>query len=927
MPRHGESVVGRAPTAPSVLVGRDRERSEVAVLLEEARLVTLLGAGGCGKTRLALELVDELASQLPDGVSWVDLGSLSTPSMIPSAVAAAVDIRERSSEGLIDTLVDHLGGRQLLLVLDNCEHLVEGCAEIVTVLLGGCPQLRVLATSREPLAVRGEAGYVVAGLATPPSNASSRAAVGETDAARLFELRARQVRSGFRITDADAEAVGRLCRRLDGIPLALELAAARVRVLAPRQIADGLDDRFRLLTGGTRDSPARQRTLEASVQWSYDLLDVSQQRALTRLSVFAGGFGLEAAEVVVAGPEVAAVDVLDLVTDLVDRSLLQVTARGGEARYRMLETIRAYARQRLAENDDPRQVRDRHLDHFVTLARQAQPGLLGPDPDPWIERLGSEIDDLRAAMDWAIASGRGHDVLDIAETTFNFWMVRGLYVEMSRRLHDAVRALPADEAGRALGLMAASLLTMMGGDHPAGHALADEAVPLARAHGDDATLARALIYRAWCGSLSGDATSERIAADMEAGIALAERIGEHETRLGGMMFSGTLDVPGRSFADGHRLLEQAVTEMEHAGFTYLLVIARTFLGARCVLPAGDLDRGREHAEAALTVGRRLGLRSFISTALTVLGGAAVLGGDEDTAREQLAEALEVAERSGLRTDVMVARDWIALAADRFGTPAEARTAAEAALAAAREVGSRPFEASAERLLGVVALREERVGAARGHLARARDRSSEPRNVFTLGRSLLALAHLAASDDELAHARELAHEGLDVLAEHQDRPGMADALETLAVLHVAWGQPEPALRLVGAAERFRAETGIGRFPLEAATVARCLDDAGRLGADQSDTYRQEGAAMSLDEAVAHARRGRGERNRPSTGWDALTPTERDVVRLVARGCSNTEVGEQLFISVNTVKTHLSHVYAKVQVEGRAQLVAEAARREL
>ncbi len=927
MARRGGFVAGRVPTNPSVLVGRVRERIEVTGLFEEARLVTLLGAGGCGKTRLAIELAGELASRFRDGVSWVDLGSLDTPSMITPAVAAAVGIRERPSEGILDTLIDHLEEHHLLLVLDNCEHLVESCAQVVAALLGGCSELRVLATSREPLAVRGEAGYVVAGLATPPPDVLSRASVGEKDAARLFELRARQVRSGFRITDADAEAVGRICRRLDGIPLALELAAARVRVLSPQQIAERLDDRFRLLTGGARDGPVRQRTLEESVQWSYDLLDVPQQRALARLSVFTGGFGLAAAERVVAGADIAVAHVLDLITDLVDRSLLQVTDGGGGARYRMLETIRAYARQRLVEIDDPTQLRDRHLDHFVSLAREAQPGLLGVDPEPWIERLGSEVDDLRAAMDWAVASGRGLEVLDIAEATFNFWMVRGLYVEMSRRLHDAVRALPAADAGSARGLMAASLLTMMGGDHPAGHALADEAISLARVQGDQPTLARALVYRGWCASLSGEAGSERITADMEAGIALAEQVGEHETRLGGMMFSGTLDLPGRSFADGHRLLEQAVDEMEQAGYTYLLVIARTFLGARCVLPAGDLDRAREHAETALTMGRRIGLRSFISTALTVLGGAAVLGGDERSAREQLAEALEVAEQSGLRTDVMVARDWIALSADRFGTPAEARTAAEAALAAAREVGSRPFEASAERLLGVAALRDGRHQVAEEHLVRARDGSSEPRNVFTLGRSLLALAHLAAADDELAHARELAHEGLDVLAEHQDRPGVAEALETLGALYVAWGQPDPALRLLGATERYRTEAGIGRFPLEAATVARCLNAAGRLGADESDVSRQEGTAMSLDEAVAYVRRGRGERNRPPTGWASLTPTERDVVRLVARGCSNAEVGEQLFVTVNTVKTHLSHVYAKVQIEGRAELAAEAARRNL
>ncbi len=928
MGQRGEPVTGRVPTAPSGLVGRDRERIEVAELLEGARLVTLLGAGGCGKTRLALELAGEMASRFPDGVGWVDLGSLQAPSMVPTAVAAAVVVRERSSQDLIDTLADHLDERRLLLVMDNCEHLVGACAQLVSSLLRSCAQLRVLATSREPLAVTGEAGYVVHGLSTPSPDASTPRAVGEADAARLFELRARQVRPDFQITDDNATTVARICRRLDGIPLAIELAAARVRVLSPRQIADGLDDRFRLLTGGARDTPARQRTLEASVQWSYDLLDVPQQRALTRLSVFAAGVDLTAAEHVVPGSDVAAADVLDLITDLVDRSLLQVTERGGEVHYRLLETVRAYARQRLTEIDDPSQVRDRHLDHFVELARQAQPGLLGPDPDPWIERLGIELDDLRAAMDWAVASGRGLDVLDIVEATFNFWMIQGLYVEMSRRLHAAVEALPPDAAAGARGLMAASLLTMMGGDHPAGHALADEAVRRSTAHGDDATLARALIYRGWCGSLSGAATSERIATDMEEGIALAEQTGEQETRLGGMMFSGTLDLPGRSFAEGHALLEHAVAEMEQAGFTYLLTIGQTFLGARCLLPAGDLDRACEHAEAALAVARRLGLRSFVSTALSVLGGVATLRGEDHSARVHLTEALAVAEQSGLRTDVVVARDWLAHAEDRFGTPAEARDAAAAALAAAREVGSRPFEAGAEHLLGVAELRDGHDRRAEEHLQRAREGATDPRSTFTLGRSLLGLAHVAARDGELERARELGHGGLEVLVEHQDRPGTADALELLASLHARDGQHEPSLRLLGAAERFRAETGIGRFPIQDATVARCLEDAADgLDADRIDVLREEGAAMSLDEAVAHARRGRGVRRRPTTGWDALTPAERDVVRLVAQGRSNAEVGETLFISVNTVKTHLSHVYEKVRVDGRADLIARAAHRDL
>ena len=914
------------PVAVSSLVGRERERAEVAELVAATRLVTLTGSGGCGKTRLALEVAHDVAPGFERGACWVELSGVGGPGSVAQALADAVGVREEPGRALVDTLIDKLRVWHGLVVLDNCEHVVGACATLVGELLGSCRHLTVVATSREPLAIGGETTWEVPPLGVPDPQARSVDAVVAADAVGLFETRARQVRPDFVLTDDNAAAVGEICRRLDGIPLAVELAATRMRVLSPMQIAAGLSDRFRLLTGGGRRAPTRQHTLEASVEWSFGLLADAARLALARLSVFVGTFDLEAAEAVVAGPDITESEVLDLVGALADRSLVQVGERDGRARYRLLETIRLFARERLAELDDPARVRDRHLGFFIGLADRAGAGLGGPDAAAWNARLAADLADMRAAMAWAVDSGRPVAVLDIAEPTRRFWFDRSRYAEMERWLRAAVDSPASADTDRARGLVTASLVIGASGHAANAHALADRAVSVARTLEVEGTLALGLALRAAEGLWSGLASSETIADDADEAVALAEQLEDDDTRAVVLAFAGVTVCDGRSLGEGVELLEQTVTVCEDAGVSFTRPTAHSQLGAY-LLFSGELGRAREHTQQGIAWARRIDRPGWEAFALAVLAATDLFAGDIDAAREEIADAEALLRARSLSPNVfeLLLGRWGVLVAYRSGETDKARRVAEASRRTARERGIRLHEAWAVWLLGLVALAEQRPDDAREHLGQCRQLSVDPRYPFTLGRALVGLAYLESDPEE---AWELAQEGLEVLADAGDRVGAVEALEAVAGLSVARDHPDQALRLLAAAERFHDDTGLVRFPLQADRAERHTAAArAQLDPDVADACWAEGTQLSLDEAVTYARRGRGERARPQAGWAALTPTEHEIVRLVAEGHTNAEIGERLFVSVHTVKKHLSHIYAKVGLESRAELAAHAARHDL
>jgi predicted ATPase/DNA-binding CsgD family transcriptional regulator len=917
------------PVGVAAFVGRERERAQVADLVADARVVTLTGSGGCGKTRLAVEVVGVMASRFSDGACWVDLQGVGGPGPVARAIGGAVGVHERPGQALADTLAEHLRARQLLVVLDNCEHLVEACADLVARLSSACPQLHVLATSRVPLVVAGEATFEVTGLPVPDPEAGSASAVAAADAARLFEVRARQVAADFRIGADNASAVAAICRHLDGIPLAIELAAARVRVLAPGQIAAGLSDRFRLLTGGVRGAPARQQTLAASLDWSYDLLDDGQRLALARLSVFAGSFELDAAGAVIAGEGIDRGDVLDLVTGLVEQSMVQVTRRQDTARYRLLETIRVDARRRLSELDDPARVRGRHLEFYAALAGRAHAGLTSGQPEPWVARLTADLDDLCAALDSAVAANDLRALVDLTEPIVRFWFERGLSREVHQQLHDAAAAPGVPDGERVRGFQAAAALAFASCEPASCHRSASRAVAAARAADLGGALAVGLAHRALSGVLAGLSTSEQVDTDVEQALDLAKRCGDASTHAHVLQFAGAALLLSRSIDAAYRLFQQGVRVCEANDLAFHTPAAQAGPVAWLAW-SGRLDRSHRHARRAVELSRQVGRPGWEAVGLTGLAAVAVLHGDHVRAQEWLSRAQTVLGSRALKGTHggMWLRHWLALSAYASGDPEAARATAEEVVRIGRGGGSRLDEAIGEWLLGMVAQSQQRHDDARAHLEASRALSTAPRLPHTLGRSLLGLAELAREDEDLDEALQLAHDALEVLDAYGDRVGAGAALETIADLAAALGEPERSLRLLAASHRFHTDAGVARFPIQADRFDRARTTAhAALAPTDATACWDAGGELSLAAAVAYARRGRGERQRPQIGWASLTPVERDVVRLVAAGHTNAEIGQRLFISVNTVKKHLTHVYAKVDVDRRADLAAQVARRDL
>jgi non-specific serine/threonine protein kinase len=656
------------PAALTSFIGRKRELAEVRRLLQTTRLVTLSGPGGCGKTRLAIQVASDSLHEVPDGGWLVELAALNDPALVPQSVATVLGVREEPGRPLLATLADALAPKTLLLVLDNCEHLSASCAALVGSLLTACPHLRVVATSQEPLGVPGEVLWRIPMLGVPElrgAGAATRDAVGRYEAVRLFVDRAAATHPSFQLTDQNAAAVAQICRRVDGIPLAIELAAARVKVLAPDQILARLEDRFKLLTGGSRTVLPRQQTLRAAVDWSYDLLGPGERTLLNRLSVFAGGFTLEAAEQICGDESVDSLDVLEMVSTLVDKSLVVPEEQpDGRVRYRLLETIRDYGRERLEAAGERPEFLRRHAAFYLAFAEEAEPELTGSKQAIWLDQLDREHENLRQAMTTFERAKDADPGLTLARALWRFWWVRGTWAEGRKRLAAllAVESPTPRTSARARALHAAAVLARGEGDYAAARPLGEEALSIAREVGDKRATASALFELA---NIAGDQVDEVAAhRGYEAALALFREVGDKPGISGCVHNLGVLSEDTGDYEAARALYEEGLAINREIGYRSREAASLNGLGG-VAFYQGRLERSRECHEQALAIQRELGDSRGTAFSLRELGEVATALADASAAADFLGQSLEIYRTLGDRQGIATAIEgFAALAASR-----------------------------------------------------------------------------------------------------------------------------------------------------------------------------------------------------------------------------------------------------------------------
>ncbi len=664
-----DTLPNNLPRYLTSFVGRQREIAEVKKLLSSTFLLTLTGPGGGGKTRLALQVAADLLDTYPDGAWLMALAPLTDSDLVPQELATTLRVREQPPRPLLATLVDALQPKELLLILDNCEHLVAACAHLADVLLRACPKLHVLATSREALGVPGETSWPIPSLSLPdPRQALRTEQLSQYEAVRLFAERARAALPTFSLNDRNVQPVVQICRRLDGIPLAIELAAARVKVLAVEQIVERLDDRFQLLTGGSRTVLPRHRTLRAAMDWSYDLLSEPERDLLRRLSVFAGGWTLEAAEAVCSEDGVEKSAILDLLTQLVDKSLLVVETQSGEARYRFLETVRQYANDKLVESGESDRLRRRHLDFYLKQAEAVQ-DLTGPALDPWTQRMETEHDNMRAALEWSSASGAMETTLRLAVALSMFWNRRAYWTEGRKWLEPALASTSgAPPSLRAEALKGAGMLAWFQGDLRRAVPQLEESVALHRELGDKKSIADSLNTLGIAAYRQGD--YGRAVALLEESLGLSRELGRTEP-----------------FA------------------LYLLGIVSRL--------RGDYERAEALGKESLALNRGLGRKRNIALSLDSLGLLAYYRGKYEQAQALSEEGLALFRELGDKFGIAGSLNSLALVASGQGDYKQAGALSKESLSISREINDKGATARSLIVLGREAsyLGEHKRGAA------------------------------------------------------------------------------------------------------------------------------------------------------------------------------------------------------------------------
>ena len=908
-----DAVPNNLPLDLSTFIGREAEISTVAALVAGNRLVTISGAGGAGKTRLAQQVAAQLSDRFEDGTWWVELAPVDREAVI-TLIASAVSVREAAQ------LAERLAGRTLLLVLDNCEHVLDIVSPLVREILAKAPNVRVLATSRGALDVPGEVSWRVPALGLPvDGEAVSVDRLAQYDAVRLFVDRAQRARPNFSLNNENGAAVAGICAGLDGIPLAIELAAARAKSLTPDEILVGLEDSLRLLTGGSRVAMPRQQTLEGSIAWSHALLAPPDRILLRRLSVFAGGWALDAAEEVCADELLRRMDVLDGLERLIDQSLVRVEDDGRHTRYGLLETVRQYADRRLVEAGERDRFISAHTEWFRDLALIVAPLVEGPDEQPHVDRLVSERDNIAAAL--------RRLRIDSPEVFVDVVLAMCIFWNHTKRVG------------------------------PDTLAWTDQALAVV---GDEPTVMRVRLLAArgevlsWMGRFMDVFTELNIA--IAAGEALGERAAAGRSRGMLALFTSAFDLP-----TAEALIARAIEDARFAGDVYGELKAMQLRGLVLYVFPADAVRARPALDEAEHLLRQYGNVGLLADWHQTDSNVRIGMGDNDGARRSVAVYLATATGPLAEMTELISRTIVSSNVGEPGPSVELIAARQAfaertldlvnagmlmvalviALRGRDELPAALVEsdrgvarakaqiASNVTITGVVlfSCHGAQVALALGDMEGARQRFANVGDVSALGFDKKVLKYqtaalLARADGDLVTADAQIRSALQISTTQFRIVDLVTLVEMLAGLDAAQGSWLDAARLFGAAQQQRDDRRLhGCF--EPFRTQRATDMAAAraaLGDHRFDEAYMAGRALSLDDTLAFVERGRGERGRPTIGWSSLTPTERRVADLARLGKTNSDIAAELLMGGETVKTHLSRIYAKLDVPNRTRLAA-------
>ncbi len=850
------SLPNNLPLQLTSFLGRTREIADIKAYLRESRLLTLTGAGGAGKTRLALQIGADVLDEYRDGVWVAELAPVSDAAVVAQTLAAALNLREQPGRAVEATLIDYLQPRHLLLVWDNCEHLVAACASLAEKLLRTCPKLHLLATSREGLGIAGELTYRVPSLGVPdPRRHPAFAALAQEEAVQLFVERATFAVPGFSLTERNVTAVVQICHRLDGIPLAIELAAGRVKGLSVEQIASRLDDCFRLLAGGSRTALPRQQTLRAAMDWSYGLLTEAEQTLLRRLAVFVGGWTLEAAEAVCPGDAINPADVLDLLMRIVDKSLVLTEGSNGKTRYRFLETVRQYGLEKLIDAGEAQRVREHHRNWFLELAEQAEPHLTGPEQVAWLGRLEAEHHNSRAALEWSKVGDASSEIsVRLAAALWRFWNVRGYWREGREWLEGSLaRARNAPPELRLKALFGTGVLAWSQQDTSAAGPL-EESLTLARELGDRRAIADSLRLLALVARDQLDYDRARALGEESLGLfrELQDAAGISAALRFLAFHAANYDEFDRSIPAFEESLKLAQTMEDKRGMAWSLI---GLAGGAAVL--GDYVKAVTLSNEALSTFRDLGDKFGILESLRTLGGTARYRGEYKQAVELLEETLRLERELGYRATLGRALRDLGLVAQDRGDHDQAKRLFEESLALPREAGDRWARiggtwarADVVRALGVIAQDEGDYPRAKTLLEESLALFRESRNRRFAAEALNNLGAVARRQGDEQRARALYQEALALRQQLRDKRGVAQSLESLAGVAVDQGEFSRAATILGAAEALREAIGAPLPPAARSDYESNVNATqAAVGEQAFKEARARGRRMSSEEAIA------------------------------------------------------------------------------